>query len=79
MNGLKAMLVLLAMVMMVDGISRDGQAKDKAEAIKCAEYTEYMAELAAKDGYVGITVNCKTKQVVSKKRAWEVRYENSIR
>ena len=71
MNGLKAMLVLLAMCMIVDGMSTDGRAEEEK---KCAEYTEYMSEKLGKQGYVSVVVDCKERRVIKKLKAWEVSY-----
>lgn len=65
MNALKSVLILLAMVMIVDGMSRDGKA-ESIEKSKCERFTEVMSERYARIGYNSITVDCKRLVVVDK-------------
>ena len=73
MNGIKAMLVILAMCMIVDGMSTDTKASSDAK--ECAEYTRMMSSRLAKQGYVSIVVDCKRRVVTKKLKAWEVEYD----
>jgi len=70
MNALKSIIVLLAMIIIADGMHTDSSAAEEEKA--CAKYTEQMLQLAKKDGYISIVVDCKTRRVTKKLKRWEV-------